>query len=277
MARQQYPSDVKRKKQRPHVKIHLSIRNHRKTVGHFDSPEFRGQILGLYMLAAERFAAREGGELHLSHSDIKWISGKSQWTSGRKSIESLCKVLEYSVKFDQLSSKTAVIMIPKFAKKQGYGSAPGVDTTRSYAESGSLQGTKEPKNRGTDASPVDGESDEGPKDPYRLPPGTLELTEKQIANLIALKPNGTEHPAHDVACWFAWVHPKMVAAGRVNFPLAASKWFPNLRPGEMKTAREWVRSVNSRESAARIKAEIESHVNPEATPEQLKDVESLFQ
>ncbi len=83
MSRQRYPSDEIRIKQRPHVKIHLSLRGHRKTSSHFDSAEFRGQYLALMMTAAERFAARDGGTLHLSRTDIAWISGKRRADVGK--------------------------------------------------------------------------------------------------------------------------------------------------------------------------------------------------
>lgn len=150
MSRPRYPSDEKRKKQRPHVKIHLSVLSHRKTVGHFDQPEFRGQFLGLMMLAAERFAARLNGELHLSLRDIKWITGRSR--ADHASL-SMCKLLDQLEYVYSLNDVSWVIQIPKFAKKQGYGPRSASMPPHDSADSGSPQGTKEPRNQRTKEPP----------------------------------------------------------------------------------------------------------------------------
>jgi hypothetical protein len=149
MGRKRYPSDEpdKRRKQRPHVKIHLSTRNHRKTAGHFGAAEFRGQLLGLFFVAAERFAGKTEGKLHLSRTDIEWISGKRRADVALTSVQRLANIMEYS---HELQGDVLVIDIPKFSKKQGYAPQLRSGTPTPSAESASLQRTKEPKNRGTE-------------------------------------------------------------------------------------------------------------------------------
>jgi len=144
--RPRYPSDDKRLRQRPHVKIHLSVRTHRKTVGHFDGAEFRGQFLALMMVAAEAFAGRAGGKLHLGPADIAWISGKRRPDVASTSVQRLLNVLEYSF---ERRGDVIVTSIPKFSKKQGYGSADGGGTPRSP------ETPKEPKNQGTKEPNID--------------------------------------------------------------------------------------------------------------------------
>lgn len=117
MPRKQYPSDTNRRKQKPHVKIHLSLMSHRKTVGHADSAEFRGQLLGLFMLAAQRFIGKTEGELHLSRNDIGWISGKRRADVALKSVQRLLDIMDYS---HELKGEVLVTTLPKFAEKQYY-------------------------------------------------------------------------------------------------------------------------------------------------------------
>ena len=127
VARPQYPSDRSRAKTRPHAKVHLSARTHRKTAGHFDDAEFRGQFLGLLMVAVEANSARVGGKLHLSRANVAWISGKRRADVALKSVQRLLNVLEYSW---ELQGEVLVTSIPKLAKKQGFDSALRSGATR---------------------------------------------------------------------------------------------------------------------------------------------------
>jgi hypothetical protein len=97
--------------------MHLSLMSHRKTVGHMDSAEFRGQLLALFMLAAQRFIGKTEGELHLSRNDISWISGKRRADVALKSVQRLLDIMDYLY---ELRGEVLVTTLPKFAEKQYY-------------------------------------------------------------------------------------------------------------------------------------------------------------
>ncbi|MEE9382884.1 MAG: hypothetical protein V3V08_05660 [Nannocystaceae bacterium] len=98
-----------------------------------------------------------------------------------------------------------------------------------------------------------------------LPPKTIEA-------MIALKPNGVVYLPHDVACWFACKEPKMRLAGKTSMSRTARAWWVRLKPGEVNEAKDWVRSVNSRASAQKIRDRNAKEPPREFTPEQLKEV-----
>lgn len=79
MSRKKYPSDEARKRQKPHVKVHLSIANH-PTYGHvFADPLLRGVILGIWVIAARAHVSATNDELTLTAADVLWIPGKTGW------------------------------------------------------------------------------------------------------------------------------------------------------------------------------------------------------
>ncbi len=120
MPRQRYESDDARLKVRPHVKVHLTTRSHARTVGPWADPEMRGMIVGLWQLAAEAFAGRTSDTVHLSASDVSWITGRRRRDVALTSLQRLANVMGYSL---ELRGDVAVIQIRNFSKKQGFNSA----------------------------------------------------------------------------------------------------------------------------------------------------------
>src|SRR5215813_1811187 len=95
MPRRRYPSDEIRKKQKPHVKVHLSIQNH-PTYGHvFADPLLRGVIVGIWVIAARAHASATDDEVTLTAADILWITGKERMAEGAKLLRRACEAAAY--------------------------------------------------------------------------------------------------------------------------------------------------------------------------------------
>lgn len=120
MPRPRQPSDdehnERRRKIRPHVKIHHSIRNHPKAGPVFADLEKRAILTGLLLIASERGAAHTGNRVWLSAGDITWLTGRKRARSGLEPLWNCCVSMAFPVQFDGVS---AVVEIPKFAEKQG--------------------------------------------------------------------------------------------------------------------------------------------------------------
>lgn len=97
MARQRYPSDEARVKTRPHVRVHLSARSHRRTGEVFQDVELRGMLVGLWMVAQAAYAGRTGNVVLLDRSQVMWIAGRAQFTPALRALHALCARMEYAV------------------------------------------------------------------------------------------------------------------------------------------------------------------------------------
>jgi hypothetical protein len=140
--RAQYPSDEQRKKQRPHVKIHLSARSHPRYGEVFEDPETRGVIWGLWLLAVQYHAAQTGDEVALGYGDLAWLTGSEQRTRALRVLRASCARMGYTVRED---GKRVLVTIRNLQRKQGFHSALNGVTTRTPPPS------EEPKNRSTDS------------------------------------------------------------------------------------------------------------------------------
>lgn len=120
MARDRYPSDEKRLKTPPHVKVPLTISSDEGTAAAWDSLEQRAMLVELWRLAAVAFAGRNGGRFSLNRAGLQSVSGRSQFKVGLKLVRSLCDLLSYSV---EVQGEVVSITMPNFAKEQGFHSA----------------------------------------------------------------------------------------------------------------------------------------------------------
>lgn len=151
MARERYPSDDARLKQKPHVKVHLRARTHRKTASAFVDPETRGIITGLWMLAGEAFAAKTNDTVILTHGDVAWLTGREQVRAGLASLRRACDAVSYTMRAE---GRTVSVHVRNFAQKQGFDSARRGVVSGDSADSASLRdpSTKEPITEGREDS-----------------------------------------------------------------------------------------------------------------------------
>jgi hypothetical protein len=155
MARQRFPSDEARKRQKPHVKVHLSIANH-PTYGHvFADPTLRGIVVGIWLIAARAHISATNDELTLTPADVLWITGKDRMVDGAKLLRRACEATAYTLRISCDRHATCqrstcerpakwVIHVRNFSRKQGFTPQTPAETPRESALS------EEPKNQGTD-------------------------------------------------------------------------------------------------------------------------------
>jgi len=145
MPRPRFPSDEKRRKTRPHVKIHLTCRSHPRYGEVFDDPESRGIAWGLWFLAVQYFAPNDGGKVTLGRGDLAWLTGRTQWQSALNSLRTLCERLEYPV---SVEGQRVTITIRNLRRKQYFTQQnQGSDSalrTDSETESGGATRTPHP-------------------------------------------------------------------------------------------------------------------------------------
>jgi len=201
LPRQRYPSDDRRRKQRPHVKIHLSIRGHPRYGHVFRDPELRGFYVGVLVLAGERFAARRHDRVWLSSSDATWITGRERSRSAWIVLERLFVEMGWRVCWEAAadlqrpssdpaadlqrpssgtartlqSIRSVLVEVRNFTDKQGYASAtPHVATDTPHP-------SKEPRNQGTE-EPIPSAESAPQKTPDKPAPAqwTLDLSDLLI-------------------------------------------------------------------------------------------------
>ena len=132
MTRPVYPSDERRRKTRPHVKVHLSVANHPKTAAAWAKPELRGMLVELWRIAGEKYAGRTNDEIVLTPGDLSCVAGRSQVRHNLVAVSLLCKHVGYTMRTE---GSITYVRVRNFAKKQGFDSAPRGATPRSYADS----------------------------------------------------------------------------------------------------------------------------------------------
>lgn len=120
MARPKYPSDERRAKQRPHAKVHLSIRSHPRYAKVFADPEARGIVVGLWVLAVQYHAAKTGDRVTLGAGDLVWLTGRTQVAHAERALRALCARMQYPVSGDR---HCLVVDVRNLKRKQGFDSA----------------------------------------------------------------------------------------------------------------------------------------------------------
>lgn len=162
MPRPRYPSDDARLKQRPHVKIHHSVRGHPRFAEAFADLELRAMWTGLLLIASERHAGKTLDRVTLTRADVAWITQRNRPDAALKALKKLAHAWGYTVEpstqlqpqhranIEPTSSQHPAnvqptpgespgnvvhVTIRNFAKKQGVGSASRGTTPRDSAPS----------------------------------------------------------------------------------------------------------------------------------------------
>ncbi len=169
MARKRYPSDDKRRKQRPHVKVHLSIRSHPRYAEVFEDPELRGIWLGLLLLGVQYHAAKTDNIVSLGLSDLVWCTGRAQRVHAECALNGLCVRMGWTVR--QVGKRWEV-HLRNLEDKQGFGSATPPVAPRPPSPS------EEQKNRGTEEQTPGAES--APRTPAKPGPASWSLSLSEL-------------------------------------------------------------------------------------------------
>jgi hypothetical protein len=122
MPRPRYPSDERRRKTRPHAKIHLSCRSHPRYGHVFEDLESRAVIWGLWLLAVQYFASHTGDEVTLGHGDLTWLTGRQGFGAALARLRRHCDAMAYPVRVE---GRRVHVEIRNLERKQGFDSAHG--------------------------------------------------------------------------------------------------------------------------------------------------------
>jgi hypothetical protein len=117
MPRPSYPSDEARRKNKPAIRVHLSIANHPRYGSVFDDPEVRGMLVGLWVIAARAHVSKTGDVVSLSRGDIAWITGRAQHVHATRALNALCARMSYTM---NARGERVEIHIRNFTRKQGF-------------------------------------------------------------------------------------------------------------------------------------------------------------
>lgn len=117
MPRPEYPSDEKRRKTKPAVRVHLSVLNHPRYGEVFDDPESRGIVVGIWLIAARAHVSKTSDLVSLSRADLRWITGRAQDAHAERALRACCERMAYSV---QARGERVEILVRNFTKKQGF-------------------------------------------------------------------------------------------------------------------------------------------------------------
>jgi len=147
VARKRYPSDDHRKKQRPHAKVHLTIRSHPRYGEAFEAPESRGIVVGLWVLGVQYHACQDGDEVTLGHGDLTWLTGRTHWAPALDALRVVCESMAYPLRVE---GRRVVVGVRNLQRKQGFNSALRERSPRSSANSAAPRSTEEQKYRRTE-------------------------------------------------------------------------------------------------------------------------------
>jgi hypothetical protein len=95
MPRPRYPSDDKRIRQRPHIKVHLSVANHPRYGPVFADPFMRGIVTGIWIVGARAHISATKDELSLTNADALFITGKDRMVDAAKVLRRVCEAMNY--------------------------------------------------------------------------------------------------------------------------------------------------------------------------------------
>jgi len=146
VARPRYPSDDRKLRQRPHVKIHLSTRSHPRYGHVFDDPASRGIVWGLWLLAVQYHAPQTSDEVTLGNGDLTWLTGRTHRAPALTALRVLCESIAYPMRDD---GRRVVVKIRNLSRKQGFSSSTPAERGGDSADSVRLRRTEEQKNRRT--------------------------------------------------------------------------------------------------------------------------------
>lgn len=92
-----YPSDERRRKTRPHVRVLLGARHHRIMAPAFASREDRALLVGLWMVSMEAHATATGNIVTLTHADLCWIADRQQPPAALRALAGTCARVGYKL------------------------------------------------------------------------------------------------------------------------------------------------------------------------------------
>ena len=124
--RKRHPSDEKRLKNEPHIRVGFSIRNpkHPEQSAVFADPALRGIWLGVLVIAGQAFAGRDEDWVTLTESDLYWITGRKLWRSSWPLLRQVAATCGWVAEVNSATSRpTCRVHIRNLSQNQGWGSA----------------------------------------------------------------------------------------------------------------------------------------------------------
>ena len=102
---------------RPHVKVHISVADHPKTIEVWADLAMRGMLVELWRKAAEKFAGKTDDRVQLKPTDRMDIAGTTDQARADQGVTELCARVGYELR---KYHNRWVVKVRKFAKKQGW-------------------------------------------------------------------------------------------------------------------------------------------------------------
>lgn len=109
----------------PHAKLHVSLKNHRKTAQLFADNDLLAAYTRILLLAVERFADRTEDSFTVHKSELMVLAGKKRADSALRLVRYLSDTSPILV---QSEGSLFRITVPNFAKKQGFHARKGNGT-----------------------------------------------------------------------------------------------------------------------------------------------------
>lgn len=102
---------------KPHIKVHLSVPNHRKTSAVWADVRTRGMLVELWRQAGEKFAGKTANRVVLKPTDRMEIAGTTNQAEADQAVTALCSAMRYELRKypNRWEAK-----VRKFSEKQGY-------------------------------------------------------------------------------------------------------------------------------------------------------------
>jgi hypothetical protein len=150
MPRERFPSDDKRLKQRPHVKVHLSWPTHPRYAHVYADRNLRAVVLGVWVVAARAHVSATNDEVTMLMSQVMELTACNHPPAALQLLRRTCAAMGWTMRQESGCGGVVVVVgVRNFARKQGFRSANGVDGPRSThaSEEPKNQGTEEPKSR----------------------------------------------------------------------------------------------------------------------------------
>lgn len=102
---------------RPHIKVHISVADHRKTSAVWADLAMRGMLVELWRKAGEKYAGRTADRVSLKPTDRMDIAATTNQAEADQAVTALCSALRYELR---TYPNRWDVRIRKFSKKQGW-------------------------------------------------------------------------------------------------------------------------------------------------------------
>lgn len=153
MPRPEYPSDEKRRKNKPAVRVHHSVESHPRMAAIYGDNDLLATWLRIMIASSKAHIGKTGDRLTITRSAAAPLGGRETTAGGRRHLLAVAAALSWEVRETPTS---ITIGVRNFARKQGFDSAAcGVVAEHALRTPHPSESESESESKRTDSVPTE--------------------------------------------------------------------------------------------------------------------------